>query len=182
MRLEDFWEPDVIVWVVIPTLIFIAGLTYVSLGTIRIIFVARGRRFLSPLLGFVEVSIWLVAISQVMSNVSNIAAYFAYAAGFAAGNYAGIIIEEKMALGILVVRIIVTDNEGGLKNRLAAAGFGVTSIEAKGIHEKVQLLFTVVRRKDLGQVISIINESHANAFYSVEDARHVAEGVLLKRG
>ncbi len=181
MNLSTYLGQDVLVWVIIPILIFIAGLAYVSLGTLRIIFIARGRRFLSPILGFLEVSIWLIAISQIMGNVSNIAAYLAYAAGFAVGNYVGIIIEEKMALGILIVRIILTENTDILKKRLAAAGFGVTSIDAKGVHGKVQLIFTVVRRRDLGQVVSIINESHANAFYSVEDARHVSDGVLLKR-
>ena len=152
-----------------------------SLGTLRIIFVARGQRFLSPLLGFFEVSIWLIAISQIMTNVSNIGAYLAYAAGFAVGNYVGIIIEEKMAIGNLVVRIILSKNDEILMNGLAVAGFGVTSVDAEGIHGRVKLIYTVVRRKDLGKVIRIINESHSSAFYSVEDARSVVEGVFPKR-
>lgn len=104
-------------------------LAYVSIGTLRIIFVARGSRFLSPILGFFEVSIWLIAISQITTNVSNVAAYVAYAAGFAVGNYVGVIIEGKMAIGTLVVRIILTRNDEVLKNSLASAGFGVTSVD-----------------------------------------------------
>lgn len=182
MNLMMLFDHDILVWVVLPTLIFIAGLAYVSLGTLRIIFVARGRRFLSPLLGFFEVSIWLIAISQIMSNVSNIAAYMAYAAGFAVGNYVGILMEEKMAIGNLVVRIILTKNDEELKNRLATAGFGVTSVDGKGIREQVKIIYTIIRRKDIGRVEKIINESHSNAFYSVEDARSVVEGVFPKRG
>jgi len=178
MSLSMLFSHSIYVWVVLPILIFIGGLAYVSLGTLRIIFVARGQRFLSPLLGFFEVTIWLVAISQIMTNVSNIAAYMAFAAGFAAGNYVGILIEEKMAIGILAVRIILTQNDEILKNGLAAAGFGVTSVDAEGIHSPVKLIFTVIRRKDLAKVIRIINESHSNAFYSVEDARRVAGGVV----
>lgn len=172
---------ETMIWVILPALIFIAGLAYVSLGTLRIIFVARGRRFLSPLLGFFEVTIWLIAISQIMQNVTNIAAYFAYAAGFAVGNYVGIIIEEKMAIGTLAIRIIVTCNDEELKNNLAAAGFGVTTVDGKGVHDEVKLIFTVIRRKDLEKVEQIIKESHSNAFYSVEDARSVVEGVFPNR-
>ena len=181
MSFSTLFSHDIFVWAVLPILIFLGGLAYVSLGTLRIIFVARGQRFLSPLLGFFEVSIWLIAISQIMNNVSNIAAYVAYAAGFAVGNYVGILIEEKMAIGILAIRIILTKNDEVLKNRLAAAGFGVTSVEGKGIHGRVKLIFTVVRRKDLEQVTNIINESHSSAFYSVEDARSVVKGVFPKR-
>ena len=46
-----------------------------------------------------------------MSNASNIASYIAYAAGYAVGNYVGIIVEEKMAIGMLEVRVILTGND-----------------------------------------------------------------------
>ncbi len=172
---------ELMIWVVLPILIFLAGLVYVSLGTLRIIFVARGRRFLSPLLGFFEVAVWLIAISQVIGSVSNVAAYIAYAAGFAVGNYVGILLEEKMALGVLVVRIIVTSSDDILRSRLTEAGFGVTSVDGKGSKGDVKLIFTIVRRKDLEQVTKIIEESHSNAFYSVEDARSVTEGIFPGR-
>lgn len=178
MNLSTLFSHDILVWVIIPILIFIAGLAYVSIGTLRIIFVSRGGRLISPVLGFFEVSIWLVAISQIMTNVSNIAAYVAYAAGFAVGNYVGIIIEEKMAIGNLVVRIILTTNTDVLKNSLAAAGFGVTSIDGHGVHEQVKIIYSVIRRKDIVRVVDIINESHSNAFYSIEDARSVVKGVF----
>lgn len=181
MSLSALFSHDILVWVVLPILIFIGGLAYVSLGTLRIIFVARGQRFLSPLLGFFEVTIWLIAISQIMKNVTNIAAYLAFAAGFAAGNYVGILIEEKMAIGTLAVRIILTQNDEVLKNALAAAGYGVTSVPGEGINSPVKLIFTVIRRKDLEKVIGIINESHSEAFYSVEDARSVTGGVVPGR-
>ena len=172
---------EMMVWVVLPLLIFLAGLVYVSLGTLRIIFVARGRRFLSPLLGFFEVAVWLIAISQVIGSVSNIAAYFAYAAGFAVGNYVGILLEEKMALGVLVIRIIVTSCDDIIRCKLAESGFGATCVDGKGSKGDVKLIYTIVRRKDLEQVTKIIEESHTNAFYSIEDARSVTEGVFPGR-
>jgi uncharacterized protein YebE (UPF0316 family) len=178
MSLSTLFSHGIYVWVVLPILIFIGGLAYVSLGTLRIIFIARGQRLLSPLLGFFEVTIWLIAISQIMKNVSNIAAYVAFAGGFAAGNYVGILIEEKMAIGILIVRVILNKNDDVLRNGLSAAGFGVTSVDAEGIHGSVKLIYSVVRRKDLNKVIGIINKSHSSAFYSVEDARSVVDGVF----
>ena len=181
MNLDTLFGHDTFVWIILPILIFIAGLAYVSLGTLRIIFVARGRRFLSPVLGFLEVSIWLIAISQIMNDVSNIAAYLAYAVGFAVGNYVGILIEEKMAIGILVVRIILTRNDGILKDKLSDAGFGVTSVDGHGHHGQVKIIYSIIRRKDLEEVTKIIDESHSSAFYSVEDARSVTEGVFPKR-
>ena len=178
MNLNSFFTPDILTWVVLPVLIFSAGVIYVSLGTLRIIFVSRGRRFLSPLLGFFEVAIWLIAISQIITNVNNVIAYIAYAFGFAVGNYIGILLEEKMALGNLAVRIILTSNDERLKDSLAAEGFGVTSVDGHGVHKQVKIIYTVIRRKDLPRVEEIINESHSNAFYSVEDARSVVEGVF----
>lgn len=180
MHLNSLFSQEVVVWVVFPALIFFAGVIYVSLGTLRIIFVARRSRFLSPLLGFFEVVIWLIAISQLIGSVTNIAAYFAYAAGFAVGNYAGILIEEKIAIGIAVVRIIVTAKDDILLSKLSAAGYGVTRVGGKGSKGDVNLFFTIVRRKDLEDVTRIIDESHENAFYSIEDARCVTEGIFPK--
>jgi uncharacterized protein YebE (UPF0316 family) len=181
MNLSSMFSQEVILWVVLPLMIFIAGLAYVSLGTLRIIFIAKGRRRLSPAIGFLEVSIWLIAISQVMSNVTNIWAYLAYAAGFAVGNYVGILLEEKLAIGIQVVRIILTEKDEELRDRLAEAGYGVTTVDGQGINGKVKIIFTIVQRKDMPEVTQIITDCHANAFISVEDARSVTEGVFPMR-
>lgn len=180
MNLSTYFDYNIIAWLIVPTLIFIGALAYVTIGTLRIIFVSRGKRLLSTILGFLEVSIWLVAISQIMSNASNIASYIAYAAGYAVGNYVGIIVEEKMAIGMLEVRIILRGKDNLLKKRLCDAGFGVTTVDGKGNRDHVELIFTVVRRKNLAQVIKIINEGNSNAFYSVADARRVVAGVIPK--
>jgi uncharacterized protein YebE (UPF0316 family) len=94
-------------YVYLPLLIFFARMTDVTLMTLRIIFVSRGKRYLAPLLGFVEVFIWIAVVSQVIRGANNLVAYLAYAAGFAAGNYIGIYIENRLAIGTLVVRAIV---------------------------------------------------------------------------
>ena len=90
----------------IALLIFFLRIGDVSLGTIRIIFVARGNKFIAPLLGFFEVFIWVIAISNIIQHLDNWVNYVAYAGGFAAGNFIGMLIEERLAVGVSLVRII----------------------------------------------------------------------------
>ena len=52
----------------IPVLIALARICDVSIGTLRIIFVSKGLRLWAPILGFFEVTIWLLAISKVMEG------------------------------------------------------------------------------------------------------------------
>jgi len=178
MDFGGFLNSEIFTWVVLPLLIFVARIFDVSLGTIRIIFVSRGKKFLAPVLGFFEVLIWLLAISQIMKQLDNVMCYIAYAGGFAMGNFIGILLEEKLALGTLVVRIIMVKDECSLKDRLIASGYGVTVVDAKGATSDVKIVYTVIKRKDLDEVITIINRCNSNAFYSVEDARTVNRGVF----
>jgi len=168
-------------WIGLPLLIFAARVVDVSLGTLRIIFTARGRRHLAPLLGFVEVFIWIVVVSQITRGADNLVAYLAYAAGFAAGNYVGIWIENRLAIGTLVLRAILPD-EGDQATGLAAilhqAGYGVTRVSGEGANGPVQLVYTVIRRKDLPQVSALIHQTHPRTFLTVEEVRSVAEGIF----
>lgn len=168
-------------WVTLPILIFFARVTDVSLGTLRIIFIARGRRKLAPLLGFFEVLIWIVVVSQVMQNLHSPLSFIAYAAGFATGNYVGMWIEDKLAIGTLIVRVIVPQEAAQLMGRLSAAGYGVTSVDAHGAVGQVTLIYTVVKRKDLYEVMTIIQDTHPKAFTSVEEVRSTQEGIFPMR-
>ena len=98
---------DWYIWIGLPLLVFFARVVDVTLGTLRIIFTSRGKKVLAPLLGFVEVFIWVSVIAQITRGANNIVAYLAYAAGFATGNYIGMLIENKLAIGMLVVRAII---------------------------------------------------------------------------
>jgi len=174
-------DPEVYAWVVLPILIFLARVTDVSLGTLRIIFIARGRRKLAPLLGFFEVLIWIVVVSQVMQNLHSPLSFIAYAAGFATGNYVGMRIEDKLAIGTLIVRVIVPQEASRLMTRLHDAGYGVTSIDAHGSTGEVTLVYTVVKRKDLYDVMTIIQDTYPKAFTSVEEVRSTHEGIFPAR-
>ncbi|MBI1183342.1 DUF2179 domain-containing protein [bacterium] len=168
-------SPEVEAWLVIPALIFFARILDVSIGTMRIVFIARGAKGIAPLLGFFEVLIWLIAMGQIMQNLSNIASYLAWASGFAVGNYVGLIIEEKLAIGNLLVRVITAKPAHELIESLKKAGFGVTSVDAFGAQGPVNIIFTLFKRKDLEQVLSIVKAHNPNAFYTIENVRYSSE-------
>lgn len=169
-------------WVVIPLLIFFARIVDVSLGTVRIIYVARGLKILSPILGFFELMIWLLAIGQIFQNLTNPVYYLAYASGFAAGNYVGIIIEERLAMGRVVIRIITQIEATNLVASLRTAGYGVTVVGAEGSTGPVKLIFTIVERKETAKVIGLVQQFNPKAFFSVEDVRVAREGIFPTSG
>ncbi len=174
-----FLDSQLFSFVVLPLLIFLARITDVTLGTMRIIFVSRGLRLVAACAGFVEILIWLFALGQIMSNLTNIANYFAYAGGFAAGTFIGITIESRIALGYLIVRIITQREATELEQHLRDEDFIVTSVDAQGGRGPVKVLFTVVKRKLLPEVVETIKTYNPKAFYTVEDLRLVSSPGIL---
>ncbi|TAJ45754.1 DUF2179 domain-containing protein [Methanofollis fontis] len=173
-------EPWVFSGILLPVLIFLSRIADVTLGTMRIIVVNRGMKIAAPILGFFEILIWLIAIGQIFSNLTNYVNYIAYAGGFAAGNYIGIMVEEKIAMGHAVVRIIVQQDANTLIGTLRGAGYGVTVMDGQGMVAPSKVLFTVVRRRNVPDVIRKVREISPKAFYSVEDIRQSAEGTFPK--
>ncbi len=171
----SFWDSNLFSYLILPLLIFLARVCDVSLGTVRIILVAKGRKYIAPVLGFFEVLIWIVAISRIMQNLDNYIYYIAYAGGFATGNYVGMLIEEKIALGVMVVRIITQKPADKLIGKLNAMGYGITSVDAKGSRGDVNIVYTIIHRKEMANVIEIIKQYNPMAFYSIEDIRYVNE-------
>jgi len=168
-------------WVILPLIVFLARLTDVTLGTIRIIFVSRGRKYLAPLLGFVEVFIWITIVSQIVRGAQSIVAYLAYAAGFAVGNYLGMIVEERLAIGTLVIRVILPKDGAVLVERLRTEGYGATYVDGHGASGPVILIYTVVMRKELSHVVGLIQDVHPKAFFTVEELRSAEQGIFPVR-
>ena len=98
--------------------------------------------------------------------------------GFAAGNFVGILIEERLAMGNLIIRVITRKDATELVSFLWKSGYGVTSVDAMGEGGPVKLIFSIVKRKKLGQIIEVIKRFNPNAFYTVEDVRFVNETFL----
>lgn len=170
--MDTFWWT----WIVLPLLIFMSRILDQSIGTLRLIFVAKGYRKLAPALGFFEVIIWLLAVAQVMKHLENPLSYIAYGGGFAMGNYIGILIEEKLSLGNVILRVIPKKDTTALINHLREEGFGVTAVKAEGVKGEVDIVFTIIKRKSVQSAIKIINQYNPNAFYTIEEIKAVKEG------
>jgi uncharacterized protein YebE (UPF0316 family) len=178
MNLESFFSSEIFKWIVLPLLIFAARILDVSLGTVRIVFVSRGLKYLAPLVGFFEVIIWLLAIRVIIQNLNNVACYIAYGAGFAMGTFIGLQIEKKIAIGNSLIRVITKKDATELIEHLKEKDYGVTSIDAQGVKGKVHVIYIIIRRHDIENVAGIIKKFNPQAFYTIEDIRLVSRGIF----
>ena len=165
-------------WVVLPLLIFVSRVFDVSLGTLRHAFIAKGYRTIVPIISFFEVLIWIIVVAQVMKNLHNIACYLAFAGGFAAGTYVGMIIEERLALGLQVIRVITNLDCATLVNKLRKDNHGITVVNGEGVSGAVKIIFMIVKRKNVRTVVDIVRQHNPMSFYSIEDIKSVKKGVF----
>jgi len=173
-----FPQSEFFAWVILPILIFLSRITDVSLGTVRLIFVSRGMKYLAPVVGFFEVLIWILVIGQIMQHLSNPICYVAYAGGFAAGNFVGLLIAEKLSLGMVLIRVITPKEMGGLVECLKQRRYGVTCIEGEGANGPVEIVFTIVPRRDVGTVVKLVKTFNSQAFYTIEEVDFAERGVF----
>ena len=171
---------DVYPWL-LPIIIFFGRVIDVSLGTLRIIFVSKGERNKAPLIGFVEVFIWVVIISQILSRANDMISYLSYAAGYATGNYVGILLENRIAYGIVLCRIYTRKSGDELIRILNSMNFGATMTHGEGSTHKVDIIETVIDRKEMKALEKAINSFDENSFYVVEDLRTKKNGIFPKR-
>ena len=164
----------------LPIMIFFGRIIDVTLGTMRIIFVSKGERYIAPVIGFFEVFIWIVIISQIFSRANDLVAYISYAAGYATGNFVGIWIEQKIAFGVLLCRVYTSKDGRDLVTLLSKNGYGATNIRGTGSVGEIDVVEAVVDRKCLGSVVKIFEEFDPNIFYVCEDIRSKQRGIFPK--
>jgi len=162
-------------YLLLPLLIFLARIGDVSINTIRIIYVLGGRRWTATMLGFFESFIWLMAIRQIFEHLDNWICYVAYPAGFASGIFVGMIIEERIAYGKVIVRIITRKEIGELIKFLNEKRFRYTHVNAEGPDGHENLVFTVLERENLEMLLFKLKEILPTAFYTVERVNRAAE-------
>lgn len=157
-------------------LIFVSRVIDVSLGTFRTIVIFRGYKVLAAFIGFFEIMIWLVAAGQVFKNLDQWYLALAYAGGFSMGNYVGMWIENRFAIGNELVRCL-SFNRDVLAEKIREQGFKVISFDGDmGTDKLVELLFIVEKRRNVPALIKLIKELDASAVYSVSDVKSVYEG------
>jgi uncharacterized protein YebE (UPF0316 family) len=156
--------------------IFVLRVASVSLTTVRTVLVVRGSRKWAAAIGFVEITIWVVAISRVITGLDSVWNVIGYSGGFSVGTLLGMWIEDRLALGDSELRIISITKGHELADAIRQEGYGVTEMTAEGQSGPVTLLNVVTHRKQVGEIIRLINEIDGTAFVTVEDTRKVVRG------
>jgi uncharacterized protein YebE (UPF0316 family) len=171
-------DTDLFNYVILPILIFCARITDVTFGTFRIVMVAKGQKYIAPILGFFEVGIWIVVIGKIIQSMDNWVCIIAYASGFATGNFIGLLIEDKVAMGFVKIQIITSKMAANLIQNLVESGFGITHHEANGANGKVSIIYSVINRKQIPVIIEMIRTHNPDAFYTIEDVKFVNRGII----
>ncbi len=162
--------------IVVALFIFVLRICDMSMDTIRVLFVVRGRKLLAWVLGFFQSIIFIVAISSVLANVNSIYNILAYGAGFATGNVIGMLIEERMALGHIHLTIYSSSRGTAVADALRKNGFAVTEVSGRGKDGVVTMMHCSVLRKRMDDVETIVLEEDPNAFITTSDVRKVRRG------
>lgn len=181
------------VWLAAPVgalLIFGLRVVDVSMAMLRMILAVRGRRGTAAMIGFFEVLIWLVAVGQALNHLNSVYHIVGYAGGFAVGNYVGVWLEGRFAIGVNVVRAVCRVSERDPESsggRMAARalrreGFAVTELQGRGRENAVEILNVVVPRRSVPRVLRLIGEHDPDAFVSVEEVRSTRGGYIRPGG
>lgn len=163
--------------------VFFAKIIEVSLMTIRVVLITRGERLIGAIIGFFEVVIWIIIMGNVLSDISSDPLKLvAYAGGFAAGNYVGSWIEEKLGIGMAEVQAIVLKEHGkGLAEVIREQNFAVTVVEGQGKNFSRNILFMYVRRKRIKGLVGLIQSNQENAVITISEAKPVYGGFKMLR-
>jgi len=159
--------------------IFGARVVDVSLATIRMLMIVRGRRLEAAVIGFFEVSVYIWALGRVVSQLSNPVNLLVYALGFSTGNYVGSLLEERLAMGYVTLQVITRTESGqALTEGLRDRGFGVTTFLGEGKEGPKTILLVSVKRKLLPAVMKYIDSQAQDAFITVLDTRRLVGGLV----
>ncbi|WPP51438.1 DUF2179 domain-containing protein [Catalinimonas niigatensis] len=172
------FEFDFFDFVFLPLMIFLARVSDVTLATVKLMFVVNNARKFAAILGFFEALITILALSRIMQDASNMAAYVMYAAGFAAGTYIGMRIEEKLAYGSVVIRIISKKIPDTLLQYLADNQHRYSMVDANDQSGNTQILFTVCKRSRVGPFLKNLESTAPEALYTIEGLKQVSNDLL----
>jgi uncharacterized protein YebE (UPF0316 family) len=159
-------------------IILLLRVTDVSLGTIRTVYMLQGWRLLAAAIGFVEVTIFIYAISQVVSQLNDPVLMLAYSGGFALGTYLGLFLEERFAIGNAQLRIISQGQGDEVAQALRDRDFGATVVPGHGRKGPVELVFSIVPRRCITEIMRLASEIDSDSVISVSDSRFLFRGYM----
>jgi uncharacterized protein YebE (UPF0316 family) len=148
-------------------LIFILRVSDMTLDTLRVLFVMRGKKRIAWILGFFQSAIFVLAIGKVLTQVNNPLNILGYAAGFATGN---------VAIGHININVISPHRGSAIVTHLRQSGYAVTELSGRGKDGMVSLINCSVLRKQVETVRQLVNEIDSDAFITAEDVRPLRHG------
>ena len=159
-----------------PLAIFLIRVGDMSLDTLRVLLVMRGRRLPAWVTGFAQSALWVIAVTSVLSNLDNLWNIVGYAAGFATGGVVGMVIDDRLAIGHGNIRIISPDRGSAVAEAIRAAGYGVTELAGRGKDGMVTILTSSVRRRDIDRLRREVLQIDPESFVTVEEVRPLHRG------
>lgn len=164
-----------------PVIIFFLRIVDVSMATTRILLAMRNARVAVPVIGFFEVLIWIFAVGNAIRHLESPLHVLGYAGGFAVGNVVGMWLEEKLAMGLATIQVMSRFGGVELAEALRDKGFGVTEFLGQGREGKVEVVHTVVRRRQIDDVLREVDRWDPDAFVSVEEPRTIRRGWMFSK-
>lgn len=156
--------------------VFIMRLIDMSLDTFRLLLVMRGRKVLAGLIGMIQATVFILAVSAVLSGELNVWTVAGYALGFGCGVMFGMFVEERLAMGHAMLRVYSPASGRMIAETLRQAGYAVTEIAGRGHTGQITILNLVVLRRQIQEVRSLIDRVDTNAFITVDEATPLQRG------
>ena len=161
-------------------LIFVAKVIEVTIGTMRIILISKGYSKQGTALAVVEILLWVFIASTVIQGVSEAPIKgLIYSVGFALGVYVGSKIENRLAVGKILIQVI-SDKAGAdmIVRILRANGHGATSLDAQGRDSDRTVLMVFASRKNKQCIINLINDADVDALVVANEVSIVSGGYV----
>jgi uncharacterized protein YebE (UPF0316 family) len=160
----------VIELLLLPVLVFVAGVADVSFGTGRMLMVTAGLRWQAAVLAMIQIAVFIFAISAVVTNLDNPLTFAGYTLGWGAGTFLGMWVEERIALGFRLIQVINGDASVSVSDSLRDLGYRVTRIDGHGMRGSVEIAVTVIPRRSMARARAHIEAIAPRAFITVERA------------
>ena len=163
-------------------IIFFGKILEVSLATLRIVLINRGEKIKGALIGFIEVLIWIYLIGNMISTITeDLLKVVVYCLAFSCGNYIGVTLEEKLAIGNACIWTVVgNEQRENLEHALRDRGFGVTISVGEGLKDNVHIFMIYLKRKQITEATDVIHSFIPKAFITVNDVRQLTRGTIKK--
>ena len=165
-------------------MIFGINFVYVTLNTLRFLLTMKGYRIIAPLLSMVEITVYILGLSLVLDRLDDPLNLLVYALGYAVGISVGIKIEDRLALGYIMVTVILpSDSEVDrqMPATLRDHGYGVTQSVAQGLEGERILLEVLSSRKNEQELYRLIKDIEARAFVISYEPKYISGGFWTKK-